>query len=371
MLDDPAVPRIHLSIRGVHKTYGNYVAVRDVSLDVRGGEFVALLGPSGCGKTTLLRAIAGLVAPTAGDILIDGASIVGIPANRRGIGMVFQSYALFPHMSVADNVAFGLRMSNVPRQHISSSVREALKLVRLDELADRYPHQLSGGQQQRVAVARAIATKPKVLLLDEPLAALDAKLRETMRLELTQLQRRLGLTTIFVTHDQHEALAMADRIAVLQNGRVEQFDTPKQIYHQPASAFVADFVGQMNRVNGKVIATSEAQSRLLAGHASVEILARRTDGISVGSSVLAMVRPERVVIDDGERKTDARQNFVNGVISATMFSGETTLWVVSTALGDLMASSQDSAAPRGRDFAVGTSVSLAWRAEDTHVFACE
>jgi len=359
---------IHLSVRSFQKAYGGYVAVHDVSLDVHAGEFIALLGPSGCGKTTLLRAIAGLVAPTSGDILIDGSSILGIPAHRRGVGMVFQSYALFPHMTVEQNTAFGLRMNKVPRDQIARDVRDALRLVRLDELGDRYPHQLSGGQQQRVAVARAIATKPKVLLLDEPLAALDAKLREAMRIELTQLQRRLGLTTIFVTHDQHEALAMADRIAVVRGGRIEQFDAPKQLYHNPASAFVADFVGQMNRVDGTVIGREEGGSRVLASGSLFEFDARPIAS-GVGNAVTAMVRPERMVICDPRGEPANGVNRLNGVIAATMFAGESTQWVVRTPVADLVASHQDSAARQASDYAIGSEVSIEWNPQDTHVFA--
>jgi len=357
----------HLSIREVSKVYGGQTAVDCVSLEVEQGEFVALLGPSGCGKTTLLRTIAGLVMPTSGDISIDGKSILEIPAHKRGIGMVFQSYALFPHMTVSDNVAFGPRMARLPSRNIPELIRESLRLVRLESLGSRYPHQLSGGQQQRVAIARAIATKPKVLLLDEPLAALDAKLREVMRVELTELQRRLGLTTVFVTHDQQEALAMADRVAVLRDGHLEQYDPPRRMYDRPASAFVADFVGQMNHFPGRVLAIDGQTVHIGTDAADCRILAQRRDGIADGDSVTAMVRPERMVI--GSTAPDNAANRVRGVVSTTLFSGETTHCIVETQLGKLVVAerSQDRTAD---DFPhkPGSEITIAWRVEDTHMF---
>lgn len=360
---------VHLSIREIEKVYGTHLAVDRVTLEVKQGEFVALLGPSGCGKTTLLRIIAGLVAPTAGEVAVDGKSILEIPAHRRGVGMVFQSYALFPHMTVSENVAFGLRMARLPARDIPQLVLESLQLVRLEGLGNRYSHQLSGGQQQRVAIARAIATKPKVLLLDEPLAALDAKLREVMRVELTELQRRLGLTTVFVTHDQHEALAMADRVAVLHDGRLEQYDSPKRVYDHPASAFVADFVGQMNHFRGKVLAVERERVQIVTDEGGHRISARQCDAIANGDSITAMVRPERMTIGGAEPHPPGATNLVRGVVTTTLFSGETTHWIVETQLGKLVVAAKPENSAAGElSSQVGGEVSIAWRPEDMHVF---
>ena len=235
-----------IEIRSVTKRFGNTVAVDDNSLEIRSGEFFALLGPSGCGKTTLLRMLAGLEIPTSGEFLIDGEDMAGIPPNRRPVNMVFQSYAVFPHMTVFDNVAYGLRVTGTPKDRIETEVMTALAQVRLEDYRERMPDQLSGGQKQRVALARALVKKPKVLLLDEPLSALDAKLREAMQIELVSLQHSVGITFVIVTHDQDEALSMADRIAVIRAGRIEQVATPRELYEYPRTRFVADFIGKMN-----------------------------------------------------------------------------------------------------------------------------
>jgi spermidine/putrescine transport system ATP-binding protein len=242
-----------ISFRNISKRWGSTVAVDNVSLDIMPGEFFALLGPSGCGKTTLLRMLAGLEVPTEGHIMIDGQDMAEIPPNRRAVNMVFQSYAVFPHMSVADNVAYGLKIDGVPQPERDRRVQEALDLVQLGHLGARMPDQLSGGQRQRVALARALVKKPKVLLLDEPLSALDAKLREAMRFELSQLQQKVGITFIMVTHDQTEALAIACRVAVMNKGSIAQLGTPSDLYEFPASRFVADFIGSVNMFEGKLI----------------------------------------------------------------------------------------------------------------------
>lgn len=241
-----------ISIRGITKRFGPVVAVDQVCLEIRANEFFALLGPSGCGKTTLLRMLAGFESPDEGDILIDGQDMTDVAPNRRPVNMVFQSYAVFPHMTVFDNVGYGLRVTRTPGPEIETRVREALEMTRLGGLADRRPDQLSGGQLQRVALARALVKRPKVLLLDEPLSALDAKLREAMRLELVNLQQTVGIAFVFVTHDQNEALSMANRIAVMDEGRIRQVARPAELYEFPNCRFVADFIGQMNLFEGRV-----------------------------------------------------------------------------------------------------------------------
>ncbi|NYT76995.1 ABC transporter ATP-binding protein [Alcaligenaceae bacterium] len=241
-----------LTLDRLEKKFGNHVAASNVTLTVQDGEFVSLLGPSGCGKTTVLRMVAGLVTPTSGRILVDDTDITNLPTNRRNIGLVFQSYALFPHMTVFENVAFGLRRQGVKGADLQARVNAALASVRLTQYGDRYPRQLSGGQQQRVAVARSVAPQPSVLLFDEPLSNLDAALRDEMQFELKRLQRELGMTTLFVTHDQSEAMSMSDRVCVLADGVVQQYATPEDIYHRPATAFVAGFIGRSNRLAGVV-----------------------------------------------------------------------------------------------------------------------
>src|SRR5689334_10473231 len=255
-----------IEISGVSKIYdGGVRAVDTIEIDIRQGEFFSLLGPSGCGKTTTLRIIAGFETPSDGAIRVDGADITHVPAHKRDMGMVFQNYALFPHRTVAENVAFGLRMRGIDKQAIEARVKAALAMVELSGLEDRRPGQLSGGQQQRVALARAIVIEPRVLLCDEPLGALDKKLRQQMQFELKQLQKTLGLTLVFVTHDQEEALAMSDRIAVMNCGRVEQIGTPVEIYDQPLTRFVADFIGDTNIFRGERVTTG-AGPGLAVGH---------------------------------------------------------------------------------------------------------
>ncbi|MBM3568358.1 MAG: ABC transporter ATP-binding protein [Alphaproteobacteria bacterium] len=283
-------PRGQLAIAGAVKRFGATAAVDGVDLAVQPGEFVALLGPSGCGKTTLLRGIAGLTALDAGRIALDGVDLAGVPPWRRGLGMVFQSYALFPHMTVAENVGFGLRMHGIGGAEAAARIARTLDLVRMEGFAQRRPAQLSGGQQQRVALARALVTEPPVLLLDEPLSALDAKLRHAMRQELRELQRRLGITALFVTHDQDEAMGLADRIAVMNRGRIEQIAPPETIYRRPASAFVAEFVGRMNRLDAEgrgmvrpELVTIRAAGEMLAGEDGRE--GSVVDGVFIGDRI--------------------------------------------------------------------------------------
>jgi ABC-type Fe3+/spermidine/putrescine transport system ATPase subunit len=254
-------PEVDVRLVDVSRSYGSVVAVSHLTLDVTAGEFLTLLGPSGCGKTTTLNMIAGFLQPSAGEIWLRGRRVESLPPYRRDTAMVFQQYALFPHMTVFENIAFGLRMRRTPAAQLRARVDEALALVGLPGLGDRFPLQLSGGQQQRVALARAIAVRPAVLLLDEPLSNLDLKLREGMRLELKRLHRELGTTTIFVTHDQTEALVLSTRIAVMHQGRIEQVGAPQEIYEQPRSRFVAEFVGQTNLLRGRVVSGTVGPSR--------------------------------------------------------------------------------------------------------------
>ncbi|GAB5377458.1 MAG: ABC transporter ATP-binding protein [Acuticoccus sp.] len=293
-----------LGLSAITHRYGGTLAIDDVSLDVAPGNLVALLGPSGCGKTTLLRAVAGFVRPSAGDIRIDGASILNVPAVRRGMGIVFQNYALFPHMSVAENVAYGLEARRVPGADIRRIVAEMLAMVQLDHLAARRPGELSGGQQQRVALARALAVRPRLLLLDEPLSALDKNLRLDMQIEIRRIQREFGITTLMVTHDQEEAMTMADRIAVLSDGRLQQYATPTEIYDRPANVFVNAFIGSTNMMEATVASAGEGACRLtLDGGAALDL--PRAAPAAVGGRVLVSVRPEgwRLGGADGARLT--------------------------------------------------------------------
>jgi putative spermidine/putrescine transport system ATP-binding protein len=275
----------------VSKRFGNVRALEALDLTIEEGELLSLLGPSGCGKTTTLNAIAGFVIPDRGRVLIDGADVSAEPPHARGLGVVFQSYALFPHMTVAENVAFGLRERRVSRVEIGARVAEALALVRLPDAGHRRPAHLSGGMQQRVALARARVIRPRVLLLDEPLAALDRKLREEMRAELREIQRRVGITTVFVTHDQHEALGLSDRIAVMNGGRLEQLGEPREIYERPATRFVADFIGASSAVEGVVV---DATTIELAGGARLDVWMARPR--EAGARVRLLIRPEHVEV---------------------------------------------------------------------------
>jgi spermidine/putrescine ABC transporter ATP-binding subunit len=293
------VSKTVVELRGCTRDFGPVRAVDGLDLVVGEGEFLSLLGPSGCGKTTTLNLIAGFVPPTAGRIVIDGEDVTGRPAHRRGLGVVFQSYALFPHLSVRENVAFGLRERRMAAAEIERRVGEALELVRLDRQGRQRPGELSGGMQQRVALARALVYRPRVLLLDEPLAALDRKLREGMRDELRAIQRSVGITTIFVTHDQTEALGLSDRIAVLNHGRIEQLGTPREIYEHPASRFVADFIGASTVLRGRAVGAE----RLAVAAATLRVV-----GVRAGAEIEVAIRPERVrlVPGPGDNVLDAR-----------------------------------------------------------------
>ncbi len=301
-----------LSFHGVRKTFGPTVALYGLDLDIKNGEMITLLGPSGCGKTTALRIAAGFEFADSGIVEVGGADISGTPAHKRNMGMVFQSYSLFPNLSVAQNIDFGLRTRKVDKPQRQRRVNEMLDLVQLGEFAGRYPHQLSGGQQQRVALARALAPQPQLLLLDEPLSALDAKVRATLRDEIKRIQTELGITTLFVTHDQDEALAISDRIGVMSSGRLEQLGTPTEVYRTPSSAFVARFVGSMNELRGAV--TGGAVD-VLSYRIPVPAAAKH----STGTPVLLLVRPE-----DFELVTEPEQG-LSGTATGVTFQGATTI----------------------------------------------
>jgi spermidine/putrescine transport system ATP-binding protein len=351
----------------VSKAFGDFEAVRALDLDIASGEFFTLLGPSGCGKTTTLRMIAGFEDPTSGRVLIDGEDVAALPAHRRPTNTVFQSYALFPHLSVAENVAFGLRRHKVAGDEISSRVSEELERVGLAREANRRPSQLSGGQQQRVALARAIVNRPKVLLLDEPLGALDLKLRKGLQIELKGIQREVGITFVYVTHDQEEALTMSDRIAVMNHGRIEQCAPPEEIYERPTTTFVAGFIGVSNLMPGKVGPRSGAGAsvRLDTG---VEVVAN-VDGLSEGDRCHAVVRPEKLRIDaNGSRSPDGWPS-VDGVVQSSVFLGTSTQIIVGLS-GDVrmtvLVPNADEA-ERGRLPGGGAPVKLSWAPEHMHV----
>jgi len=332
-----------LTLQSLGKVYGDLAAVNDVNLSVAKGEFVSLLGPSGCGKTTTLQMIAGLVEPTSGRITLDGRDITHEKPNRRGLGIVFQSYALFPHMTVAENVAFGLEMRKVARSERDRRVAEMLGLVHLASMAERYPRQLSGGQRQRVAIARALVIEPPVLLLDEPLSNLDAKLREEMQFELRRIQRSVGTTTIMVTHDQAEALSISDRVVVMERGAMTQIDTPYRLYERPATAFISSFVGKMNRIDG-VWRGGRVE---VAGIALPSEQAPLRDDQAVALSL----RPERILL------APAGRGVIDGTILARFFLGSYWLFNVETPAGQLSVSvpNQGEEPP-----AEGSRVALSW-----------
>jgi len=313
-----------VQLEGLTKRYGAALAVRGIYLDIPPGEFFCLLGPSGCGKTTTLRMIAGFERPSAGRILLDDRDVSGTPPNRRNVNTVFQNYALFSHLTVAENVAFGLRFTRASKEETRSRVSQALTLVQMEEFRDRKPHQLSGGQQQRVALARALILNPSVLLLDEPLGALDAKLRKTLQVELKALQEQVGVTFVYVTHDQEEALTMADRLAVMSEGRVEQVGTPREVYEEPASAYVADFLGVSNLIDAEAVGeTPDGRCRLRSG--DVELLASRGH-TSARGQVKVVVRPERVRV---EMPGKTGENRLPGSIERVVYAGPISQLVVT------------------------------------------
>ncbi len=353
-----------VSIRNVSKKFpGGVIAVDGVSIDIAQNEFFALLGPSGCGKTTLLRMISGLETPTSGQIMIGNEDMAYTPPNKRPTNMVFQSYAVFPHMTVAQNVGYGLKVTGVESGEIKRRVTEALEMVKLSALAERKPDQMSGGQRQRVALARALVKRPKVLLLDEPLSALDAKLRDGMRLELTRLQETVGITFIIVTHDQDEALSMASRIAVMDKGAVQQIATPAELYEHPKSRFVADFIGKVNLIDARVLGQKgKAITCEVKGLGKVELSTDR----QVGGGVAIAVRPEKLKITTAEPKSPVIK--LKGTVRDVAYYGDTSHVLVEGNDGlDLSVNVQNETRTGGAGVERGQSVWVHWQPEDSIV----
>ena len=341
-----------LTLQNLNKQFGDFTAVRDMTLSIEKGEFVSLLGPSGCGKTTTLQMIAGLLEPTSGQILLDGKDISQTPPNKRGLGIVFQSYALFPHMTALDNVAFGLEMRGIGKAERLERAHKALAQVKLEPFSHRFPKEMSGGQRQRVALARALVIEPPVLLLDEPLSNLDAKLREDMRLELRLLQQEIGVTTILVTHDQEEALSMSDRIVVMKQGEMEQIAAPLDLYERPVSSFVSDFVGKTNLFQALVVDDSHLR---VEGH----LVSLPHHGKPAGSSMTLSIRPEKFLLSaEGAGDTVT--------VEAAIFHGANWLYRVRGAMGELFVTQPNTGAP---GFSRGQEARLIWPEGNLSIFA--
>jgi putative spermidine/putrescine transport system ATP-binding protein len=343
-----------LKLEDVSKNYGNVGAVANLNLAVEKGEFVSLLGPSGCGKTTTLQMIAGFAEVSSGRIIMDGVDITNEKPNRRGLGIVFQSYALFPHMTVAENVEFGLEMRKIPAAERQDRVSRVLALVHLEQLGQRYPRELSGGQRQRVALARAIVIEPPVLLLDEPMSNLDAKLREDMQLELREIQKKVGITTIMVTHDQSEALSMSDRVVVMEAGRAVQIGKPFETYEFPANRFVSQFVGKANLLEGEVEDVDHAGAALRVGARLLKVAHEGNDSPRVGDRITVCLRPEKIF------PCERQDELVRGKITTRFFQGNQWLYRIHSDIGELLAIWQND----GRAVYVeGDDISLRWHSE--------
>ena len=359
---DEREPGVHafVSFRDVQKSYdGETLVVKCLSLDVHKGEFLTLLGPSGSGKTTSLMMLAGFEVPTAGRISVAGRDLTYLPPHKRDIGMVFQNYALFPHMSVAENVAFPLQARSRPKQEIASRVAQALTRVRMEAFSQRRPAQLSGGQQQRVALARALVFEPALVLMDEPLGALDKQLREHMQMEIKHLHEELGITVIYVTHDQDEALAMSDRIAVFNDGAVEQIGTAKEIYEAPETVFVSSFVGENNHLHGRV-ASRSPDGRTLISAAGADVLATPVGSLPVGSPILLSLRPERIIVVGDGLTPD---NVIRGTVTEIIYFGDHVRLKCRLLGGDILTVKMANAANLG-DRKAGDELLLGWRAAD-------
>lgn len=321
-----ALARNVVELHGVYKSIRDHEILHDINLDVREGEFLTLLGPSGCGKTTLLRLISGFEDPTKGSLFIDGKDVTGLPPHQRHVHTVFQSYALFPHMTAFDNIAFGLRCQKVPANDIKPRVMSVLKMVKLEKYADRKPSELSGGQQQRVAIARAVVNRPRVLLLDEPLSSLDYRLRKAMQIELKQLQRSLGITFIFVTHDQEEALSMSDRVVVMQEGSIEQIGTPREVYEEPSNLNVATFIGEVNIFEGDILKMN-SNKQVTVNIFNKPRLAKSARPVKPGEKVHVLVRPEDVRVWNLHEVEDTSDMF-SATVEEVIYKGTTVDLIV-------------------------------------------
>ncbi len=352
-----------LEIRGLTKTYGDKVVLDELDLSAQDGEFISLLGPSGCGKTTALRLIAGFLQPDGGTVAVNGRDITNLPAHRRNIGMVFQSYALFPHMTVGQNVAFGLEQRRFGRKEIVRAVDESLDMVRLSGFASRRPAELSGGQQQRVALARALVFKPQLLLLDESLSALDKKLRVQMQLELRQIQKEVGVTAIFVTHDHEEALTMSDRVAVMRNGRIVQLDTPSNVYRAPVDGFVAESLGEANFLHGVVKSQVESGFVLDLGDGG-SVVVSTDHPVRIGSTCTVAIRPEDIELSPAR----SEESDLIGLVRSIAFAGNTTLYVVEALKREIRVRRPNTAAAQN-GIRLDQEVALAWDSGATLVLA--
>ena len=362
-----------LEIRDVSRRFGDYQALNSVSLQVQAGEFFTLLGPSGCGKTTLLRAIAGFDTPDSGDILLDGKSLLALPPEKRPVHTVFQSYALFPHLTVSDNIAFPLRMAGVNKAEIDVRVAKVLEDVRLPEKAKHYPEELSGGQRQRIAIARALVNRPRLLLLDEPLSALDAKLREQMQIELINLQKDVGITFVYVTHDQGEALALSHRIAVMNQGEISQIDEPATLYSCPDNRFVADFIGHCNLLDGHIIEQHSEQTRIrIDGLGELDVLSNPEIDFAAGDGCALTLRPEKIRLAR-EVSPDTDEVHFKGQVHDTLYLGDVTVYIIEVGQNSqgksvrIEALLANNAAGRARLFDNGDNVEICWPRNAGHL----
>ncbi|QDY71562.1 ABC transporter ATP-binding protein [Qingshengfaniella alkalisoli] len=356
--EDPKQKPI-IEFRNVTKRFGTFTAIDDLSLNIYEREFFALLGPSGCGKTTMMRMLAGFEAPSEGKILLDGQNIAPVPPNKRPVNMMFQSYALFPHLSVVDNIAFGLKRSDMPKSEIQGRVNEMLRLTRLEKFATRKPHQISGGQRQRVALARSLAKAPKLLLLDEPLGALDKKLRQDTQFELMDIQEKTGTTFVIVTHDQEEAMTVASRVAVMDQGKLVQVETPDVIYEAPNSVYVADFIGDVNILEGSADPQENDRIHLTYAEGTPPLLAATQKPISKQQHVSYVIRPEKILVSD-ERPTD-RANVVRGEVIDIAYLGNVSTYHVRLTTGQMIkAQMTNSRRISRRTFTWNDTVWLSW-----------
>ncbi len=354
---------VSVTLKNVVKRFGNVEVLKGISFHVNDGEMFFLLGPSGCGKTTTLRIIAGFYVPDEGEVYFGDKLMNNVPPHKRNIGMVFQNYALWPHMKVYDNIAYGLKLRGLPKREIDKRVREVLKLVKLEGHEDKYPSQLSGGQQQRVALARALVVEPEVLLLDEPLSNLDAKLRIEMRREIRRIQKELKITAIYVTHDQSEALSMADRIAVMNFGVIEQIGTPREIYTKPKTRFVADFIGEANFIEGVVLEYKDGAA-IVETHFGTRIKAYSAVEVSPGDKVAVVVRPERTKIARSPETVPAGMNVIEAKVAAIMYYGSYEDYILSVEDKEYKAR---VFAPRERIVSPGEKVYMYFSPEDGHI----